>query len=72
MSENKKEINGKALSVGVVAWFVFCLYTANQFSCLAAHNCGAGDLFLGLIMGVGMLAPAWFVYELCKSIIFKD
>ena len=68
---DKKEINGKALGASVIAWFFICLYTANQFSCLKIHNCGAGDLFMGLIIGVGMLAPAWVVYGVCETIFKK-
>ena len=58
------EVNGVGLTAGVIAWFGFVIYGNSQTSCIRLSyewGCKGDDLLLGQIIGIGMLAPAWFV-----------
>lgn len=44
------------------------LYATTQNACLETNSCGGDDLFLFAIIGIGMLAPAWFVASFVSNI----
>lgn len=55
------KINNKGIIAGTIAWLGFMAFAVSQLACLKYNQCGGDDIFLAAIIGVGLLAPAYFV-----------
>jgi hypothetical protein len=58
------KLNGIGVIAGAIGWVGIILYSTSQVQCVRIYYdyaCGSSDLFVSSIMGVGMLAPAYFI-----------
>jgi hypothetical protein len=65
-----KKITGAGWIAGIIAWIIIMIYSSTQVECLKFHTCGAGDMILFAVCGIGFIAPAWIVATLVSE-IFK-
>lgn len=61
MEGDKPRFTGVGIIAGIIAWFGFCIYQANQGACLRNSSCDADDLVMFGVIAVGMIAPAAIV-----------
>lgn len=55
------KITGLGWVAGAIAWLGIMIYASTQAACMRFQTCDGGDLVLFAVIGLGMLAPAWFV-----------
>ena len=62
------KINGPGLAVGLVVWLILAGFMVSRSHCLTANSCGADDLMLSAILGIGMIGPVWIVAGIVSAI----
>lgn len=65
-----KKITGAGWIAGIIVWIIIMIFSSTQVECLKFHTCGAGDMILFAVCGIGFIAPAWIVATLVSE-IFK-
>ena len=65
-----KDLNGIGIFVGAIAWIILVWFLAEDLECSRLNNCDSGDMVILAILGLGFLAPAWFV-AISASVFLK-
>ena len=55
------------LIVGAIVWICLMGFQISNFQCVKIGGCNASDLFLAVLIGFGMLPPAWFIARMVSS-----
>lgn len=66
-----KKITGAGWIAGLITWIIIMIAFTTQTECLQFNSCGAGDMILFAVCGIGFLAPAWIVASVVSAIFEK-
>jgi len=64
-----KNLHPLGIIFGIVAWFIFLVFTTGESSCAQISSCNQGDLILQGVFNVGLFAPS-YVVALIASVWF--
>ena len=60
-------IDERGVIAGAIVWLVLMGMMSNIMSCIETRSCGSGDFFMYALIGIGMLAPSYFVAALLSK-----
>ncbi|MEP2587403.1 MAG: hypothetical protein ABJR82_21180 [Marinobacter sp.] len=55
------KIDSKGMIAGGIVWLVLMAMMAVKMACIDVRSCGGGDFFMYGLLGIGFLAPSYFV-----------
>jgi hypothetical protein len=64
-----KDIDGKGIAGGIIAWLVTMFFMVSDAMCLKSDDCGAGSLLMIAIIGAGLVIPAWIFAWMVTTIL---
>jgi hypothetical protein len=71
MNESDYELNTIGIVLGFIAWLSLMIITAGDSECARNQRCGADDLVLSAIIGIGMLVPSWLLALVISNLLKK-
>lgn len=54
-------IDEKGVIAGAIVWLALMGMMSTLMSCVESRSCGSEDFFMYALIGVGMVAPSYFV-----------
>jgi hypothetical protein len=54
-------IDERGVIAGAIVWLALMAMMSAVMSCIDTRSCGSEDFFMYALIGVGMLAPSYFV-----------
>jgi len=60
-------IDERGAIAGALVWLALMAMMATLMSCVEARSCGSEDFFMYALIGVGMVAPSYFVAALLSK-----
>lgn len=58
------KVGSKGMLAGAIVWLALMAMMSSIMACIDARFCGGEGFFMYALVGVGMLAPAYFVAAL--------
>lgn len=61
------KIDGKGMIAGIIAWLALMAMMSAGMACVDSRSCGSEDFFMYGLIGIGMMAPSYFVAALLSK-----
>lgn len=55
------KIDGKGMIAGIIAWLVLMAMMSAGMACIDTRSCGSEDFLMYGLIGIGLMAPSYFV-----------
>jgi len=55
------KIDERGVIAGGIVWLALMAMMSAAMSCIETQSCGSEDFFMYALIGIGMLAPSYFV-----------